>query len=118
MKRDKMKTWLLIGIAGIALVTGACTPLFMVGKGEGRGVFLGSNAKAYDMLCASGDLMKVLEDTPLSKEMKDTFYQDNCSSERSSEKVRQLFASMTPEQRKDIRTAFKKNGYSINGGSC
>ena len=70
------------------------------------------------MLCSSGDLMKVLEATLLSGEMKDAFYRDNCSAERSSDKVRQLFASMTSEQRKDIRTAFKKNGYSINGGSC
>jgi hypothetical protein len=114
-----MKTWFLTGIAGMVLVTGACAPgVFMVGKGEGRGVFVGSNAKAYDMLCTSGDLVKVLEATHLSKEMKDTFYQSNCSAERSSDKVKQLFASMTSEQRKDIRTAFKEKGYSVNGGSC
>jgi hypothetical protein len=114
-----MKTRLWIGITGIVLITGACTPLFMVGKGERRGGFLGSNSKAmYDMLCASGDLEKVLESTHLSKEMKDTFYRDNCSAERSSDKVKQLFASMTPEQRKDIRNAFKEKGYTVNGGSC
>ncbi len=114
-----MKTWLLIGIAGMVLATGACTPLFMVTKGERRGYFLGSNSKTiYDMLCASGDLEKVLAATHLSKEMKDTFYKYNCSAERSSDKVKQLFSSMTPEQRKDIKMAFKENGYSINGGSC
>ena len=114
-----MKTWLFIGIAGMVLVAGACTPVFMVGKGEKRGGFLGSNSKAmYDMLCASGDLVKVLEATHLNKEMKDTIYQYNCSAERSSDKLKQLFVSMTPEQRKDVRTAFKKQGYSINGGAC
>lgn len=114
-----MKTWFLLGIAGMVLITGACTPSFMVGKGETKGGFLGSSTKAmYDMLCASGDLEKVLAATHLSKEMKDTFYKYNCSDERSSAKVKQLFASMTSEQRKDIKTAFKVNGYSINGGAC
>ena len=115
-----MKIWLFMGIAGMVLITGACTPTtFMVSKGEKRGAFLGSSSKSmYDMLCTSGDLEKVLAATHLSKELKDTFYKYNCSAERSSDKIKQLFSSMTSEQRKDIRTAFKENGYSINGGTC
>ncbi len=114
-----MKTGLIIMIAGVALLTGACTPTFMVGKGEGRGTYWGTNSKSmYEMLCASGDLEKVLEATHLSREIKDSFYQYNCSAERSSDKVKKLYASMTSEQRKDIRTAFKAKGYSVNGGSC
>jgi hypothetical protein len=114
-----MRTWLLISIAGLVLTVGACTPMIMVGKGERRGGFLGSSSKAmYEMLCVSGDLGKVLEATHLSAEMKDAFYRYNCSAERSSEKLKQLYASMTSEQRKDIRTAFKMNGYTINGGTC
>jgi hypothetical protein len=90
----------------------------IVGK-EGRGGFLGNNSKAmYEMLCVLGDLEKVLDATQLGKEMKDNFYRYNCSDERSSDKVKQLYASMTSEQRKDIRNAFKQKGYSINGGSC
>ncbi len=114
-----MKKRLIIMIAGVVLLTSACTPTFMVGKGEGRGRFLGSNSKAmYEMLCASGDMEKVLAATHLSTEMKDSLYRYNCSAERSSDKVKQLFASLTCEQRKDIRAAFKLNGYSINSGSC
>lgn len=114
-----MKTWLLTGIVGMALVIGACTPMFMVSKGEKRGVYLGSNSKAtYDVLCASGELKTVLEATHFSSEMKDVFYQYNCSAERSSDKVKQLFSSMTSEQKKDIKAAFKEKGYSINGGTC
>jgi hypothetical protein len=106
-------------IAGMVLIAGACSPMFLVGKGDGKGVFLGSNSPAtYDLLCASGDMERVLEATQLSKEMKDTFYRYNCSAERSSDKVKQLYASMTPEQRRDVRNAFKQNGYSINAGSC
>jgi hypothetical protein len=111
-----MKNWLFIGLAGIVLVTGACTPMFMVGK-DGKGGFLGSTSKdMYEMLCASGDMKKVLASTHLSKEMKDAFYQYNCSEERSRDKLKKLYASMTSKQRKDLRKAFKANGYKINGG--
>ena len=114
-----MKTWLIIVIVGMALITSACSSMFMVGKGEKRGVFLGSNSQAaYDMLCASGDLRKVLEATHLNGEMKDTIYQYSCSEERSSDKVKRIYASLTPEQKKDIMTAFKEQGFSINGGTC
>lgn len=114
-----MRTWLLIGIAGMVLITGACSSVPLIGKAddERKGHRPGTNA-AYEMLCTSGDLARVLEDTHFSKEMKETFYQSNCSAERSSDKVKQIYTSMTPEQRKDIRTAFKKNGYLINSGNC
>jgi hypothetical protein len=93
--------------------------MIMIGKGERRGAFLGSNSKAmHDMLCASGDLEKILAATHLSEEMKDSFYKYNCLAERSSDKVKKLFATMTSEQRKDIRSAFKQKGYSVNGGTC
>jgi hypothetical protein len=113
-----MKTWFVISVAGLALLTG-CAATFLVGKAddERRGRFLGSKT-TYEILCASGDLLKVLEATHLSREMKETFYQYNCSAERSYDKVKQIYGSMTPEQRKDIRTAFKKNGYSINSGQA
>jgi len=114
-----MKSWLLIVSIGMLLMTGACTSMFMVGKGEKRGVFLGSNSQAaYDMLCASGDLRVVLEATHLNRELKDTLYQYSCSEERSSDKVKRLYAAMTSEQKKDIMTAFKEKGFSINGGTC
>ena len=114
-----MKTGLFMAIAGMVLVTGACAPMFLVGKGEGRGVFLGRDSKkVYDMMCTSGELNKVLASTHFNKEMKDAFYKYNCSEERSDKKLKKLYASMTREERKDIKNAFKVNGYSVNGGSC
>jgi hypothetical protein len=113
-----MRTWLLITLAGTAMIAGACTDTFLVYK-DGKGYFVGSNSKAmYEMLCASGDFEKVLAATRLSKEMKDTLYTYNCSAERSGDKVKQIYASMTPDQRKDIRNAFKENGYDINYLPC
>jgi hypothetical protein len=106
----------------MVLATGACAPAFMVGKAgsDEKGVFLGSKSKAaYNMLCVSGDLAKVLATSHLSKEMKDDLYKYNCSEEeRSTKKLRKLYGSMTRAERKDIKLAFKKNGFAINGGEC
>ncbi len=111
-----MRTWLLISIAGMALILCACTDTFLVYK-QGKGYFLGSDSTGkYALLCSSGDMEKVLADTQLSKEMKDSLYKYNCSTERSGKKITEIYASMTVEQRKDIRTAFKNNGYEINHG--
>jgi hypothetical protein len=116
-----MKIWLFIVIAGMVLATGACAPMFMVGKcgSDARGVWLGSKSKStYELMCASGELEKVLAATHLSREMKDALYKSNCSAERSAKELRKVYGSMTRAERKDIKTAFKKFGYSINGGSC
>lgn len=113
-----MKTWLFIMIACMALATGACTSSFLVYK-DGKGYFVGSESKTkYEMLCASGDLDKILAATHLEADMKDSLYKYNCSTERSSEEVGKIFASMTVEQRKDIKSAFRKNGYEINKMAC
>jgi len=113
-----MKTGFLITIASMALLTNACSPSsdFLVLK-HGRGYYVGSNSNAkYEMLCASGDMDKVLTSSNLSKEMKDSLFKYSCSEERSGEKVKQLYASMTVEQRKDIKNAFRINGFAINQG--
>jgi len=113
-----MKIWIYITIAGMALVTCACTSTFLVYK-DGRGYFVGSDSKTkYEMLCASGDMEKILAATHLDTDMKDTLYKYNCSNERSSEMVNKIFASLTIEQRKDIKSAFRKNGYEINKFAC
>lgn len=105
-------------LAVIVTGVGACSSTFVVTK-DGRGYQWGSDSKAvYKMLCESGDLRKVLADTGMPEKMKDDIYRYNCSEERSGEKIRQLYATMTGEQRKDLRTAFIKNGYDINYIPC
>ena len=109
-----MKIWFFMMMAGMILISGACTDTFMVSK-RGEIYSLGGNSKAkYNLLCESGDMEKVLLTSHLDKEIKDALYQYTCSESRSGEKVRQIYASMTPEQRKDIKNAFRKNGYTIN----
>jgi len=116
-----MRTWLFISIVLMAFVAIACAPsagTFLIYK-DGYGVFVGSNSDAkYNMLCASGDMEKVLEISHLNQETKDALFKYNCSAERSGEKIKQIYAAMTPEQRKDIRRAFRTNGYEINYMAC
>jgi hypothetical protein len=113
-----MKNWILMMITGVVLITASCSSSFLVYK-NGRGYFVGSDSKTkYDMLCTSGDMEKILADTHFDTEMKNTLYKYNCSAERSSDKVKQIFAAMTVEQRKDIKAAFRKNGYEINKYAC
>lgn len=114
----KTKTWIFICIAAAVFFTSACSETFLVNK-DGKGYFLGSTSQyTYDRLCASGDLERVLASTQFSKEMKDDLFKYNCSDERSFDKVKKIYSSMTAEQRKDIKTAFKANGYEINYLPC
>jgi hypothetical protein len=117
-RRNTMRTWLFIGIVVLAFAAGACTDTFLVYK-NGYGYFVGSSSNAkYDLLCKSGDLEKVLASSQLSKELKEDLFKYNCSPERSGEKVKQIYASMTVDERKDIKRAFRSNGFDINYLPC
>jgi hypothetical protein len=113
-----MKHALLWLILAVALGMWACSSTFVASK-DGRGYYLGNESKtAYTTFCESGDLQKILTTTQLPEEMKDKLYRYNCGTDRSSSKVKQLYASLTPEQRKELRTSFKNNGYDINYIPC
>jgi hypothetical protein len=105
-----------------SVTLGACasSSTFMASK-NGRSYYLGSSSSsnaAYRMFCESGDLQKILAGTQLPSETKDELYRFNCGPERSKERVKQIYALMTPAQRKDLRLAFKNNGYDINSLPC
>jgi hypothetical protein len=118
VRRKRRTRSLAAALAVLALVGSACTSTFLVSK-NGRGYFLGSGSSSvYAMLCESGDLKKVLADTQLPQALQDDLYTYNCSPERSGKRVRDLYAAMSPEQRKDLRLAFKHNGYDINYLPC
>ncbi len=109
-----MKIWLFIMIAGMILIIGACSDTFMVSK-VGEVYFISGNSNAkFNLLCKTGDMEKILLTSHLDKEIKDALYQYTCSEARSGDKVKQIYASMNSEQRKDIKNAFRKNGYTIN----
>ena len=113
------KMLFLMSIITVFFLLHACaSSTFMVNK-DGKGYYLGNSSDAaYTMFCESGDLKKILAGTIFSQELKDDLYRYNCGSERSNVKVKQIFASMTPEHRKELRTSFKNSGYEINIMRC
>lgn len=105
-------------IVAIALIAAGCASTFVASK-DGKGYHLGSSSNAaYEMFCQSGDLQRILSGTTFDEQLKKSLYQYNCGPERSSSKVKEVFSSMTPAQRKELRQAFKKNGYDINIMRC
>lgn len=113
-----MRRWLMAVIVPLVMVSTGCSSTFVMTK-DGRGYHWGNDSKAvYIMLCESGDLKKILADTRLKDKMKEDIFKYNCTAERSGERVRQIYATMTPEERKDLRNAFTRNGYDINYIPC
>lgn len=110
-----IKRLLLIVITGLSLA--GCSDTFVVTK-DGKSYFFGSNREGlYKLLCDSGDLNKILNDTHLSQDTKDNLYKYNCT-QRSGEKVKEIYASLKPEERRELRLAFQMHGYDINYMAC
>jgi hypothetical protein len=104
-------SWSLIFMAG-------CSSTFLVSK-DGKSYFFGRNtSELHKILCESGDLIKILEDTRFKDEIRGSLYKYNCTPEYSADKVKEIYASLTGEQRKELRVAFKRHGYDINYLPC
>jgi len=118
-KSKETGVFLLMGIMLAALYTSGCTDTFVVTK-DGQSYFFGSNREGFQkMLCDSGDLKTILAGTQLPSHLKENLYKFNCSaSDHSQEKVKEIYTSMTPEQRRDLRLTFQKHGYDINYMVC
>ncbi|MBI5640977.1 MAG: hypothetical protein HZA17_11175 [Nitrospirae bacterium] len=102
----------------LLFISCGCSSTFLVSK-DGYGYFLGSDSKAaYKMLCESGDLAMVLLETSLPQDIKDALLRYSCSQERSREKVKRVFAAISPEHKQELMNAFRKNGYEINYLHC
>ncbi|MBZ0155875.1 MAG: DUF3106 domain-containing protein [Alphaproteobacteria bacterium] len=102
----------------LLLATG-CSSTFIVTK-NGKGYYFGSTSEQlYKLMCASGDLLAILNDTGLSSGAKDALYRHNCvPAERSKERVREIYTALSPDQRRELRLAFQKHGYDINYLEC
>ncbi len=112
-----MKTVQLLLVSLCLISAAACTSNFLITK-DGKTFFFGSRDEAiYKMLCESGDLKAILADTKLPDNKKEDVYKYNCTTP-SSEQLREVVASMTPEQRRDLRLSFQVHGYDINRINC
>jgi hypothetical protein len=113
-----MKKTLIAAGLGAVILTAGCASTFVASK-DGKGYHLGNSSNAaYEMFCKSGDLKKILAETSFDQNLRDNLYESNCGVDKSSKKVKEIFASMTPAQRKELRQSFKKNGYEINIMRC
>lgn len=103
----------VISVFFLALFFPGCTQTFLVTR-DCKSYFFGGHEKELRMmLCDSGDLRRILDDVDLPSETRDSLYGYQCT-ERSGEKVRELYGSLSPEQKRDLKYSFQKHGYDIN----
>lgn len=97
----------------VAFFTFGCAATFLVSK-DCKTYFFGSNGEGlYRLLCQTGDFRNVLAETGFPDDLKERFYASQCV-ERSYGKVKALYLSLAPEQQRQLRFAFQKQGYEIN----
>lgn len=111
-RKGNIRVMLLLAVCA-ALVLGACASTFLVSK-DCRTYYFGSPEEGpYKMLCASGDFKKVLDDSTLPQVIKDSLYKAQCL-DRSKESVKKIYASLTDDQKEDLKFSFQKHGYYVN----
>ena len=112
MARDKGSVVSLLFVV-LVLVLSGCSQTFLVSR-DCKSYFFGSDEKELrTMLCDSGDLRRILDDAQLPPETRDSLYGYQCT-ERSGDKVRELYSSLSPGQKGDLKYSFQKHGYDIN----
>lgn len=107
-------------VAGMALILFAgCGPTtFIISKGN-RAYYLGRQSESLDtLLCKSGDLEHILSETIMPDDLKKELYRFNCTEERSKEKVISLYLFLTPEEKEDFKSVFRRYDYTINYVPC
>lgn len=104
-------------ITGLFLFYG-CASTFLVYK-DGKAQYFGSNRKeVQELLCKNNDLRKVLESaSTIDENTREFLYKYTCV-ELNGDEVKRIYAELNPEQRKDLRLAFRKQGYEINYYPC
>ncbi len=109
---------ILTGIAAAFILWGCAATTFIISK-DGRAYYLGTKSKILNaMLCRSGDLQKILSETSIPEHLKKEFYRYNCTEEQSKEKVVAIYTFFTPEEKEELKSAFRRHGYDINYVPC
>ena len=113
--------------AFIALAAVLVTAIFLVGctattfiiSKDNRAYYLGRKSdRLYEMICRSGDLEAVLSETSMPDDLKKDLYRYNCTDERSKERVVALYNYLSPDEKEELKTAFRRHGYTINYVPC
>jgi hypothetical protein len=105
----------LIGMMAVLFLASCGPTTFVIHKEGSKAYYLGSESKELDqMLCNSGDLRQILAETSIPDTLKEEFYRYNCTEEHSKEKVILLYTNFTPQERTQLKSAFRRHGYDIN----
>ena len=105
-----VRIWLLFALMASAA---GCVSTFTVSKYCTTYYFGSTQDGLHKMLCESGDLLKVLNDSGLPRETQDAFSRFQCV-DRSHDGVVKTYAVLSGEQKMKLLEAFKKQGYEIN----
>lgn len=110
--RGAVRVIIFLAVSAV-LILGGCASTFLVSK-DCRTYYFGSPEEGpYKMLCASGDFRKILDDSALPQEIKDSLYKAQCL-DRSKESVKRIYASLTDDQKEELKFSFQKHGYYVN----
>ena len=119
MKEHCIKHRSFLAILGvIAAVTSSlalvgCASTFRVSK-DCYSSFLDSDEKRlYSMLFENEDFRKIISGAAIQQDKKDSLYKALCK-ERSGEKVGNLYASFSEQEKDSLKLSFQTQGYDIN----
>ncbi len=112
-RAGKIRATVLVMCAALFLWGCSGSTTFLVSK-DCNTYFLGDSEPVFDkMLCASGDFKKILDSSNLPQDIRESLYKAQCV-DHSRETVKKIYASLTPEQKRDLKFNFQVHGYYVN----
>jgi hypothetical protein len=115
-----MKKYIMLSAVILVAVflAGCGATTFIISK-DSQAYYLGRKSdRLYEMICKSGDLEAVLSETSMPDDLKKDLYRYNCTDERSKERVVALYNYLSPEEKDELKSAFRRHGYTINYVPC
>jgi hypothetical protein len=112
-RAGKIRASVLLVMFAALFLWGCGSSTFLVSK-DCYTDYLGSTVEVFNKtLCASGDFKKILDDTKLPQDVKESLYQAQCV-DHSQENVKKIYAALTTEQKRDLKFNFQVHGYYVN----
>ena len=103
----------VLAVLTAMLLTSGCATTFLVSKDCYTYYFGSTQEELHRILCGTGDLQKILDDSKLPQDARDSLYRFQCV-DRSHDDVVRTYAALSGSQKSMLREAFIKNGYEIN----
>lgn len=103
----------------VLMIAGCASSTFVITKGGEHGYYFGRVSKSLQrILCQSGDFKKILRDAQIPEHTKPEFYRYVCTKDADRDKVVSLYHFLSPEEKKSLKRAFIKHGYTVNYVPC